>query len=339
MKTILKTVACLLMALLVSCEKDETEAETKTVPTVETGEITNVGIRSALCGGNVTDDGGAEIVERGICYSTDPNPTLSDKHTVDVIKGSGSFIMDITELDINTQYYVRAYATNAAGTGFGEAVSFSTLNAFPTGGWVYNGHDAVDLGTSVLWATCNVGAKTPDETGYFVAWGETEPRNYYNWSTYKWYDGELIYNPTFKKYNTKSEFGTVDNRKRLEAADDIARKEWGSLWRLPYKEDWQELLDKCKWEVTSYYGMTGFRFIGENGKSIFLRICGYYYLGNILNSLEYGYYWSADLNDDLPSTAWILMMSDFYRVKIHNVSVTDFGRRWGISVRPVHERY
>lgn len=97
------------------------------LPTVTTSSITNITQTTATVGGNVTSDGGATVTERGVCYSTTQNPTV-DNSKVQIGSGTGTFTSNITGLTANTTYYVRAYATNSAGTSYGEQVLFTTLN-------------------------------------------------------------------------------------------------------------------------------------------------------------------------------------------------------------------
>ena len=97
-----------------------------TAPTVTTEAISNIDKNTATGGGNVTADGNATVTARGICWSTSHNPTISDSFTTDGT-GMGSFTSNMTGLTANTTYYVRAYATNSAGTAYGEEVSFTTL--------------------------------------------------------------------------------------------------------------------------------------------------------------------------------------------------------------------
>ena len=97
-----------------------------TEPTVTTTAISDIDKTTATGGGNVTADGGATVTARGICWSTSQNPTISGSHTTDGT-GTGSFTSAMTSLTANTTYYVRAYATNSAGTAYGEEVSFTTL--------------------------------------------------------------------------------------------------------------------------------------------------------------------------------------------------------------------
>ena len=95
-------------------------------PTVSTSSVSNITYKSAICGGNVTSDGGATVIARGVCWSTSQYPTNIDSHTTDG-SGTGPFTSSITGLSSNTTYYVRAYATNSAGTSYGNQVSFTTL--------------------------------------------------------------------------------------------------------------------------------------------------------------------------------------------------------------------
>ena len=101
------------------------------LPTVTTMEVTNITQTTALGGGNVTDDGGASVSARGICWSTSPNPTVNGSHATSGT-GMGSFTVSMTDLTANTIYYVRAYATNSAGTAYGDEVSFTTAQGIAT---------------------------------------------------------------------------------------------------------------------------------------------------------------------------------------------------------------
>ena len=107
-------------------EKEFTTLPDVTVPTVSTAPVTNISTNSATSGGTVTDDGGAFVSARGVCWSTSQNPTLDDPYTTDGT-GTGDYVSQITGLSSNTTYYVRAYATNSAGTSYGNQQSFTTL--------------------------------------------------------------------------------------------------------------------------------------------------------------------------------------------------------------------
>ena len=107
---------------------------------------------------------------------------------------------------------------------------------------------AIDLGlpSGIKWASFNVGASRPEDPGDFFAWGETEPKQVYSWSTYKWCEGSAN---TLTKYNTLSSRGFVDNKTILELDDDVAHVRWGGSWRMPTKEEYNELFENCTWSL------------------------------------------------------------------------------------------
>ncbi len=193
--------------------------------------------------------------------------------------------------------------------------------------------EAVDLGLSVKWATCNVGAKKPEEYGDFFAWGETEPKNDYSWSTYKWHNGD--YN-LLTKYNTDSSYGTVDNKTILDLSDDAASANWGASWRIPTRSEFQELIDNCTWTWTSLEGRNGYRVTSnKNGNSIFLPAAGCYYDTSLQAVGSRGNYWSSYLDPDYPVSAWELL---FYSSSLIMDSSHYYGDRrfFGQPVRPVY---
>ena len=98
---------------------------------ISTNEITNITISSAVCGGNITDDGGFAVTSRGVCWSTSPNPVLNIYYMTTDGSGLGAFTSSITDLLPNTTYYVRAYATNSKGTSYGDEKVFTTNDAMP----------------------------------------------------------------------------------------------------------------------------------------------------------------------------------------------------------------
>jgi uncharacterized protein (TIGR02145 family) len=116
---------CVVTALLCSCSGDNTTGPTVRGPTVTTASVTNLTQSTAECGGNVTSDGGATVTSRGVCWSTNANPTVADSKTTDG-SGTGGFTSSITGLAAATPYFVRAYAINSAGTGYGQIRSFET---------------------------------------------------------------------------------------------------------------------------------------------------------------------------------------------------------------------
>ena len=136
-----------------------------------------------------------------------------------------------------------------------------------------NGHEYVDLGLSVKWATVNIGANSPEAPGSYFAWGETKPKSTYNWSTYKYCNGSMT---TLTKYCRLEYFGNVDNKTELDLSDDAARYNWGGTWRMPTYKEMSELITKCKVSWAVQDGVEGRKITGPNGNSIFLPATGYY---------------------------------------------------------------
>lgn len=125
--------AAVMLALVVGCggDDDPTGPDNTTAPLVTTSTVSAVTETTAQCGGNVTSDGGAAVTARGVCWSTSPTPTIADSKTTDG-SGTGSFTSTLTSLTAGTPYYVRAYATNSIGTGYGSAQSFTPSSASNT---------------------------------------------------------------------------------------------------------------------------------------------------------------------------------------------------------------
>ena len=201
----------------------------------------------------------------------------------------------------------------------------------PTG--TENGKGYVDLGlpSGLKWATCNVGATTPEEYGDYFAWGETEPKDYYNWSTYKYCNGSST---TMTKYCTGSYYGTVDNKTTLELTDDAARVNWGGKWRMPTIAEQKELRNtsNCTWTWTTQNGVEGYKVTSKvNGNSIFLPAAGYRYYGSLDFAGSCGYYWSSSLHTSYGSSAFNVNFGFSY------VDWNGYYRYNGQSVRAVCE--
>ncbi len=158
-----------------------------------------------------------------------------------------------------------------------------------------NGHEYVDLGlpSGTLWATCNIGATSPEQYGDYFAWGEVTPKSNYSWSTYKYCNGT---EKTLTKYCIDSEFGYVDNKTQLDLFDDAAYMNWGGGWKMPTNQQYTELSKECSWLWTTYSGMYGYRIIGPNGNSVFLPAAGTAHSVDwVFKPNEYGFYYSSTL--------------------------------------------
>ena len=213
-------------------------------------------------------------------------------------------------------------------------------------------HACVDLGLSVKWATCNVGAQRPEDAGLYFAWGETtgytsdtSDGHLFDWAHYKWMDhtindwnGCTKYTYADGKifgcwYSDDTYEGTMVDGKRvknltqLEAADDAATANWGGSWRMPTKEEQDELITKCNWTWDST--KKGYTVKGPNGNSIFLPAAGYRKDGSLYSAGSYGCYWSSSLDTSYSSTVYDLDFKSSY------VDLFVSYRFCGQSVRPV----
>ena len=187
---------------------------------------------------------------------------------------------------------------------------------------------AVDLGLSVFWGKCNIGADNPEDYGDFYAWGETETKGIYSWGTYKLCNGDAF---SFTKYNSYQNCGTVDYKIGLDQKDDVAFVKLGGRWYIPTDAEWTELRDNCTWTWTTLNNVYGMSVISQiNGNSIFLPAAGYHNDDYYGNAGSYGYYWSSS-RTEASRAAWHICFSSDGE-KRYSVD-----RYYGISVRPISE--
>ncbi len=195
----------------------------------------------------------------------------------------------------------------------------------------------VDLGLSVKWGACNVGATFSEEPGDYFAWGETEPKSDYSWSNYNFWGGEWSDDVTVNKYCTSTDFwggtGPVDHKTVLDLEDDAAFVNWGSGWRMPTGAEWTELREHCTWVWTTQNGMQGELVTGPNGNSIFLPATGD--CTSPASVGVYGSYWSSSLYSKEPSDAWDV----FFRSPDFLCDDSYTYRFYGFSVRPVYDDF
>ncbi len=182
-------------------------------------------------------------------------------------------------------------------------------------------HEMVDLGLSVKWATCNIGAETAYDAGLYFAWGETSTKTYYDWKTYQF--GESSTNMT--KYNA------TDNLTTLEAGDDAATIIWGSDYRMPTQSELEELRDKCDftWDDT-HKGWTAKSKTTNN--SIFFPAAGIYDGKTVGSKGESGYYRSSTL---LNGTDYNYSASFSFSNNQLTFNQSNFPLYYGCPVRPV----
>ena len=352
MKKILYLISFLFAVALVGCEEKEPPTSAK----VRTGQVTNITDEAALIEASVNVDiSKYNSVNFGVMYSTyleDINYRNGNEEFASYMNGK-EYEVEIANLSPNTKYYYCAYLVlNGIQREFGQIKEFTTLPANEgsddeggseedeggsegegeggtedEGDGKVNGYSYVDLGLSVKWATMNVGATSPEEYGDYFAWGETEPKEEYNWSTYKWCEGSY---DTQTKYCTDSECGTVDNKTILELSDDAANANWGGAWRMPTKEEQVELITECNWTLDTMNGVDGYTVTGPNGNSIFLPMPGYLFDTYIDDIGIIGTYWSSEQKSDYSSQAYVI---DIYNDG--DISLFANSRYYGNSVRPV----
>ena len=303
---------------LVSCKKDK-NAEPKDPSTEQNGD-------------NQNEPPTSDVVTYTLTV-------LSNDEEMGTVTGGGTYAIGteatLTATPTSEEYvFVRWSDDNTSSQRVIKVIANETYTAYfdarPSTGSdtdTEDNHEWVDLGLSVKWATCNVGATKPEETGNYFAWGETEAKETYDWSTYKLTgDG----GSTFTKYNT------TDGKTTLDLTDDAARVNWGGTWRMPTLDECEELVNNCTWTWTENYNNT--RVAGRivtsniNGNSIFLPTTGYYHDNNIIGSSKGGDYWSSSL-----STSSQKGKDMFYDSESEEVKISDYERYYGLAVRAVTE--
>ena len=253
------------------------------------------------------------------------------------------FLASATGLDPKKQYWYKAYVTLDGQTLYGAVKSFTTkeipitVPEFIDLGIVMTRDDGTTY--KLYWATCNLCkdgfVSSPEVYGDYYAWGETETKEDYSWSTYKWCEGSST---TLTKYNSSSSYGIVDNKKVLETGpdgDDVASKRLGGNWRMPTDDEWTALRTDCTWTITSNYNNTGVKGMivtsnieGYKDKSIFLPTAGVWDGTELNNAGFLAAYWSSSVAT--MGNAWRLYFTATpYRGGCY--------RYCGQSVRPVYE--
>lgn len=262
--------------------------------------------------------------------------------------GVAKITTDVSWLTINEESDTRFTVTASKNEGLSDrsaqiTISLTDMVALVTPFVIisvnqYHSHDYVDLGLSVKWATCNVGADKPENYGDYYAWGEIETKSDYSLSTYKYCNGELN---KITKYCNISFFGNngfTDNKTKLDLNDDVAHVKWGDNWRMPTKAEFEELLSNCTWTWSQQNGVTGYivtsNKTGYTNRSIFLPATGYRVDTSLIQDGAWGSYFSSSLSTDYPSDAYACQIGLNSNLTIQ-VTMQANGRMSGLPVRPV----
>ena len=291
---------------------------------IDTLFLFQAGRTDAVVGFKMSLPDSIDVIECGIELSTDS--IFKDEVTTKVKSEESLFERDILyivldNLKPNEQYYYRVYYYYHGLEKTGKILSFKT---FPLE------CSYVDLGLSVYWATCNVGANVPEQYGSYYAWGEIDTKSIYNWSTYKW---KRDNNTLLSKYCSINEYGIMDNESNLELEDDIAHSLYGEDWHIPSDKEWYELENNCKWEWTTVNNTNGWlitsQIEGYKDKSIFLPVSGIIKDDKLEEAGSSSYYWSRRLYDSYPRSA-----CTYYLDSIGHAPGL-FSRYYGLPIRPV----
>ena len=203
-------------------------------------------------------------------------------------------------------------------------------------------YEVVDLGLTSgnLWATCNIGATSPEQTGNYYAWGETTTKNSFEWSNYALSrDGDRF---SITKYCLHTDNGQVDNKKKLETTDDVAYTLMGEKWRIPDESDFSELIRSCTRKWCTLNGVGGFLFTskkkGYEDRSLFFPLAGTKDYDQIKHEGKYGWYWSTDLFTDDANQIKTTEISVLWleHIEVDNQIINFRTRYLGLPVRPVY---
>jgi len=258
------------------------------MPELTTAEVSEITSTTAQCGGTITSDGGATVTARGVCWSTNQTPTVSENKTIDGT-GTGSFISNITGLTAGTEYYVRAYATNSASTGYGSAISFTTETGTVTVTDIDgNTYKTVKIGDQ-WWMAENLkvihyrnGDSIPNVTDA-TEWSNLTIGAYCN------YDNNV---------NNATTYGSLYNWYAVNDSRNIAPEGW----HVPSNNEWQTLVDylggvliaggKMKETGTTHWNSPN---TGANNESGFTALPGGYRDGDgpYGEVGAYAYFWSS----------------------------------------------
>ena len=301
---------------------------------VNTGTATDITYKSATISSSFRNNFIASYELLGVQYSDSREILESGKGNMvktSEVTGGNTFTITLTGLSEQTTYYYRAFVKDYKTTYLGEIKSFTT----PKNTVDYNDHEYVDLGlpSGTKWATMNVGASAPEESGDYYAWGETQPKTSYTLDNYKWKGlttDELVSRGVVKKVSSYE----YD----LTASYDVATLKWGSVWRMPTHYEIGELEQYTKITATKQNGVDGFLLTSTfNKKSIFLP-GAWYWNENGLREAPDWYRctcWSATLNEYNDEWSIAIWIDNGSGSGMKNIGYTGAQRYLGSPVRPV----
>ena len=306
--------------------------ETKTFTTTSiqasvTAEASEVQSNSATISGSLAVQSEGSFSKSALLYYSSSESTLEGLRAnglkQDLTLGAnGSYSSLLSSLISSTSYNFVVVAKV-------DDVEFVSA----TGNFTTAAEPLVDLGLSVKWASCNLGASKPTECGGYYQWAGTKDVSdtsiYLDWSNCPYHSGS-DQNTGWTKY-----YGTVDNKTVLEPMDDAAAVALGDKWRMPTYAEWSELINSCSWTWTKINGVVGYKVqskkSGYTDKCIFLPAAGYrgnYYLSNVGIGGNYG---SSSLYSDYPYYAY------YMNINKSGTYLANSSRYIGRSVRPVSE--
>ena len=282
-------------------EEEPEEPEEPEVPAAPTNLVATATGRTTI---SLTWD----AVQNATSYKVYNNENL-------IASGLTATTYTVGNLAAETEYCYYVTAVNEAGESEASTAACATTESG------LNGHECVDLGlpSGLLWASCNVGASSPENYGNYYAWGETEPAPNNNYSS----SNCPAHGLSISELQSQ---GYIDDDGNLTSSHDAARANWGGSWRMPTYEEQKELLDNCTWTWTTQNGVNGYNVTGPNANSIFLSAAGYRNGSSLYSARSFGTYWSST---PIGSDTYYLTFNSNYHDMLSN------GRNYGRSVRPV----
>ena len=280
---------------------------------VFTGVASDITSSSATITCNYTSSASISTLQLGVIYS-DNQQAVENKQASKIqstnISGN-TYQLTISNLSPKTVYYYRAYMISGGTTYYGTTSNFTTLDNT----YEVNGHTAVDLGlpSGTKWATTNLMAESPEENGLYYAWGEKYAKSYFTKQNYDYQEN----------WNLGMDIsGSVY---------DAAIRNWSEPWRMPTKENMEELVQYCTFKWTTTNGVNGAQLTGPNGNSIFLPASGNCVYANTYNLGERGEYWSSNIVSAPGSTQVYALYFSSEGISVSSQAIRYQGR----PIRPV----